>query len=146
MSFNLWNYFLVKGRTSPVKKEESKTALVKVIKAVNPDIIMISEIGGKSALDDFMKHLKKNGLKYIFGTVMYGADRTRYIGCVSKYSPEHVYKKYDFSYKIKSKKSGELEKVFVQRGFLHVIFDIKGYKFNIIHGRSEEHTSELQSH
>jgi endonuclease/exonuclease/phosphatase family metal-dependent hydrolase len=132
MSFNLWNYFVIDGKYSPIKREKSKAALVEVIKTTDPDIIMISEIGGEPALNDFLAHLKKAGLNYSFGTVMYGADRTRHIGCIAKFAPIFVRKNYDLTYNIKPKSGKELEKVYVQRGFLHVLFDIDGYKLNII--------------
>ena len=132
MSFNLWNYFVIDGRYSPIKNEASKVALVEVIKTTDPDIIMISEIGGEPALNDFLAHLKKAGLKYPFGTVMYGADRTRHIGCIAKFAPMFVRKNYDLTYNIKPKSGKALEKVYVQRGFLHVVFDIDGYKLNIV--------------
>ena len=133
MSFNLWNYFVIEGKSyAPVKNEKSKAALVEVIKKTDPDIIMVSEIGGEPALNDFLARLKKAGLNYSFGSVMYGADRTRHIGCIAKFAPLYVRKKYDLTYNIKPKKGGSSEKISVQRGFLHVVFDIDGYKLNII--------------
>ena len=72
MSFNLWNYFVIGSRShTPIKGEKSKAALVEVIKRADPDIIMISEIGGEPALNDFLAHLNKAKLNYTFGTVMY---------------------------------------------------------------------------
>ena len=132
MSYNLWNYFVIEGPRSKVKSESSKEALVQVIKAADPDIMLVSEIGGEPALNDLLAHLKKVGLNYKFSTVMYGADRTRHIGCIAKFKPKYVRKNYDKTYNIKSKKSGEMDKVYVQRGFLHILFDIDGYKLNIV--------------
>lgn len=134
MSFNLWNYFVVEGKSSSVKSETSRDALIQVIKKADPDIIMVSEIGGQPALDDLIGRLKKAGLNYPSGTVMYGQDRTRYIGCIAKFAPLLVRKNYDLTYKIKPKDDSvkDFESVPVQRGFLHVVFDIDGYKLNII--------------
>jgi len=132
MSYNLWNYFVIEGPRSKIKRESSKEALVQVIKAIDPDIMLVSEIGGEPALNDLLAHLKKVGFKYTFSTVMYGADRTRHIGCIAKFKPKYVRKNYDKTYKIKSKKTGKMDKVYVQRGFLHILFDIDGYKLNIV--------------
>jgi len=131
MSFNLWNYFIKGSRYAPVKKEESKTALIKVIKKADPDIIMISEIGGSASLEDLKSRLKD----YPFSTVMHGADKSRYIGCVAKFTPESVKIVNDLTYKIKPKfkdKKSVLENVYVQRGFLHIIFIKGSYKLHII--------------
>jgi len=134
MSFNLWNYFVIKGKYSPVKNEKSKAALIEVIKTADPDIIMVSEIGGEPALNDFLAYLKKAGLNYSFGAVMYGADKTRHIGCIAKFTPLFIRKNYDLTYKIKPKASNRknLEEIYVQRGFLHIIFNMNGYKLNIV--------------
>lgn len=130
MSFNLQNYFLHGGRSTPKKSPQSKDALFKVIRGADPDIIMISEIGGPEALEDFQKNLKS----YTFSVIMHGADSSRYIGCIAKFTPEKVNKVDELTYKLKPKKipNGTLEQVLVQRGFLHVIFKKGDYRLHII--------------
>lgn len=130
MSFNLQNYFLKQGKSTPKKTASSKAALAKVIKAADPDIVMISEIGGPEALKDFQDLLKD----YPYGVVMQGADYHRFIGCIAKFAPEKVNKITDRFYKIKPKKgpAGSLDHVPVQRGFLHTIFKKGDYKLHIL--------------
>ena len=141
MSYNLWNYFVIEGPRSRIKSKSSKDALVQVIKASDPDIMLVSEIGGEPALNDLLAHLKRVGLNYKFSTVMYGADRTRHIGCIAKFKPKYVRKNYDRTYNIKSKKTGKVDKVYVQRGFLHILFDIDGYKLNIVNAHFKSRLS-----
>ena len=145
MSFNLRNYFIATGkRYAPIKSEKSKVAIAEVIKKAKPDILMISEIGGEYALKDFISYLKKRGLNYPFRTVMYGADKTRYIGCIAKFAPVFVRKKYDLTYDIKPKSEKKQEKVYVRRGFLHILFDIDGYKLHIINAHLKSRLPHLR--
>jgi len=134
MSYNLWNYFVRNGRHRKKKSETSKQALVKTILSASPDILMFSELGGKAALKDLMKHLKNAGGNYKFAQIMTGADRSRCLGVISKFPPVKIDKITDRFYKLrpKSNKKAPLESVPVQRGFLHVVFKKEGYVLHII--------------
>ncbi len=137
MSYNCYNYFVEKD-ADRLKSESSKLALCNIIKKANPDILLISEIGTKESLDDFMKYLKSVGCKYSFGKVMKGYDRRRHLGIISKIEPEAIIEKNNTYYnikpkiKFKGKAATWLETKAVSRGFLHCIFNINGYKFHTI--------------
>jgi len=133
MSYNCYNYF-VEADADKLKSEESKKALVNVIKKANPDVLLIYEIGTKESLDDLMKHLKKVGCKYIFGKVMKGYDRRRHLGVISKIKPQSIIVKDNIYYNISPKdpKSKWLETRAISRGFLHSIFVIDNYKIHTI--------------
>ena len=90
MSYNLWNYFIKGGRRRKKKSESSKQALVKTILSASPDILMFSELGGEAALKDLMMHLQKAGGNYTYAQIMNGADRSRFLGVISKFSPVKI--------------------------------------------------------
>lgn len=130
MSFNLQNYFLQHGRSTPRKTDQSKKALFKTIKDTDPDIIMMSEIGGPEAIKDLQSNLKS----YPYSVIMHGADSTRFIGCMAKFKPEKITKVDNLTYNIKPKKRqyNSMEQVPVQRGFLHVLFKKGDYQLHIV--------------
>lgn len=134
LSMNLWNYFIEGERCSPKKKESSRNAVAQCIASADPDIIMVSEIGGKKSLQDLLQRLKKLGIEYKYSDYMTGADTSRSLGIMAKLKPEKVNKVTHLRYKIRPKKDSKLpmESVPVQRGFHHVIFKKDDYKFHII--------------
>ena len=134
MSYNLWNYFVRNGKHIKKKNEFSKEALVKTILSVSPDVLMFSELGGEKALADLMEHLKKAGGEYKFGRVMYGADKTRCLGVISKFPPLKIDEITDRFYQLRPKfnKKAPLESVPIQRGFLYVVFQRNGYNLHVI--------------
>jgi endonuclease/exonuclease/phosphatase family metal-dependent hydrolase len=65
---------------------------------------------------------------------MSGADSGRFIGCVAKFAPDSFKKIDSLTYRIKPKddENAYLEKVRVQRGFLHTVFVRGGYRLHIV--------------
>ena len=134
MSFNVWNYFVQGERSSPVKDEKSRDAVAATIASANPDIVLLSEIGGKKSINDLSERLKKLGVNYKYIDVMHGADSWRYLGVMAKFKPLAVEKKRDLLYKIHPKKlaAGAMDSVPVQRGFFYLTFQKKDYKLHIV--------------
>jgi len=134
LSLNLWNYFIKGERASPKKSEASRDAIAKILTSADPDIIMVSEIGGRISLDDLLKRLNKSGNKYKYSDFMTGSDTSRSLGIIAKFEPEKVKKVTDLRYKLRPKKNkgSEMESVPVQRGFYHLNFKKGDYKFQIL--------------
>ncbi|OGV44368.1 MAG: hypothetical protein A2X48_08730 [Lentisphaerae bacterium GWF2_49_21] len=135
MAYNVHNYFVVPETEKP-KGDDSKKALMGMIKNSNPDILFVVELGGEKSLADLMENLKKAGCKdYVFSDEMTGEDESRHIGLISKFRPVKVEKKENLYYKIKPKdrQDGYPEKVFVQRGFLHAVFEFENnYRLHVV--------------
>ncbi len=135
MTYNLCNYFVVPETGKP-KSDDSKKALIGMIKAANPDILFVVELGGEKSLEDLMENLKSAGCKdYIFSDEMTGEDESRHIGFISKIKPVKVDKKENLFYRItpKDKENGYAEKVFVQRGFMHLVFELEdNYRLHVV--------------
>ena len=135
MTYNLCNYF-VATETGKPKSDDSKKALIGMIKTANPDILFIVELGGEKSLEDLMENLKSAGCgDYIFSDEMTGEDESRHIGIISKYKPVKVDKKENLFYRIKpkGKETGYAEKVFVQRGFMHLVFEFEdNYRLHVV--------------
>jgi endonuclease/exonuclease/phosphatase family metal-dependent hydrolase len=135
MTYNLCNYF-VAPETGKPKSDDSKKALVGMIKSANPDILFIVELGGAKSLEDLMENLKSAGCNdYVFSDEMTGEDESRHIGFISKFKPLKIDKKEDLFYRIKRKdrEDGYAEKVFVQRGFMHLLFEFEdNYRLHVI--------------
>jgi endonuclease/exonuclease/phosphatase family metal-dependent hydrolase len=134
MSFNVWNYFVKGEKSYPIKDEYSRNAVAATIANADPDIIMLSEIGGEKSVKDLSGRLSKLGLNYKYLNVMHGCDSWRHLGILAKLSPVTVDKQTELTYKIHPKKmpSGTLDTVPVQRGFFHLIFKKGKYKLHII--------------
>ena len=134
VSFNVWNYFVKGERSSPVKDEKSRDAVASTIEVADPDIVILSEIGGQKSIKDLAERLKRDGIDYKYVDVMHGSDSWRYLGVLSKLKPVEVEKKTDLTYKIHPKKlpPGAMDNVPVQRGFLHIIFQKDDYKLHIV--------------
>ncbi len=135
MTYNLCNYF-VADETGKPKIDDSKKALMGMIKTADPDILFVVELGGAKSLEDLMENLKSADCKdYIFSDEMTGEDESRHIGFISKIKPVKVIKKESLFYRIKpkDKENGYAEKVFVQRGFMHLVFEFEdNYRLHVV--------------
>jgi endonuclease/exonuclease/phosphatase family metal-dependent hydrolase len=96
MSWNVRNYLvcdrMVDGvwRRGYPKPEVEKAAVDSVIKAANPDVLAIMEIGGADYFAEFQARLKNAGLDYPYAALMRGADTSRYLGVLSRVPFESV--------------------------------------------------------
>lgn len=135
MSYNLCNYF-VAAETDKPKGGDSKKALIGMIKSAEPDILFVVELGGEKSLEDLMGNLKSAGCNdYLFSDEMTGEDESRHIGLISKFKPVKLEKKENLFYRIKPKndEGRYAEKVLVQRGFLHAVFEFEnGYRLHVV--------------
>ncbi len=135
MTYNLCNYF-VADETAKPKSDDSKKALMGMIKTANPDILFVVELGGEKSLADLIENLKSAGCRdYLFSDEMTGEDESRHIGFISKIKPVKVDKKEGLFYRIKpkDKENGYAEKVFVQRGFIHLVFEFEdNYRLHVV--------------
>jgi len=89
-TYNLYNYLdtgrWVDGhyRLEYPKPEMEKDAVRAVIRAVDPDILALQEIGGDLHLEELRRDLAREGLHYRFGEVLTGPDEVRRLGVLSK--------------------------------------------------------------
>ncbi|MBN1864367.1 MAG: endonuclease/exonuclease/phosphatase family protein [Victivallales bacterium] len=134
MAFNIENYFLADGKGAPKKPDRSRSALNEVIAASSPDVMIFSEVGGEDAIAYIVSRLAETGIDYPYFGVMHGDDTSRHLGYVSRIEPVSVKKIDSLSYRLKPKFEWAryLESVRVQRGFLHVVFEVGGYVFHVI--------------
>ncbi len=90
LMYNVRNYF-VDGElnrspyTVHAKKHSSCEAVVDVIASARPDIIGLTEIGGRKALADLQARLAKRGLHYPHSRVVERAREPRALALLSRY-------------------------------------------------------------
>ncbi len=135
VSYNLWNYFIDNDAGRTPKPESSRDAVADTIAKANPDIVIVSEIGGEEAMADLLGRLRKRGVEYPFSIVMSAADSTRRLGAFAKFKPVEVRQLNTLTYNLKAKKASKYskpDKVPVLRGFLHLVFVKQKYKLHVI--------------
>lgn len=118
-SYNVQNYLGgerkgTNGRTAKAKPEKSVTALIQIIKEINPDILGVCEMGGPEQLEDFKTRLKNAGLEYVDAEYVEAADPERRLALLSRFPIVSRQSRTDISYEL----NGTPEKV--KRGFLDV--------------------------
>ncbi len=97
-TFNFKNYLgtdrSVNGiwRKNYPKPENEKQELCEIVKRINPDILLIQEIGDEKYLKEFLKRIAKIGLAYRYATLSKGSDPDRHLAIVSKIKIEKVHK------------------------------------------------------
>ena len=90
-SYNLENYLKmerrVDGKTVPdaPKPEEEISAVIDVLKQIQPDILGLVEMGDAAMLEDFQRRLKAAGMDYPHREWVKGADPERHLALLSKY-------------------------------------------------------------
>jgi len=134
LSYNLWNYFVEGDYSKRVKPVDSRDAVAAAIAKSGADIVLVSEIGGANSMDDLKRRLSEHGAEYPFSTFMHGSDLTRALGVFAKFAPVEV-QKLDPAYLLRPKKapkSSKPNRVPVQRGFLHLVFERDGYRLHIV--------------
>lgn len=97
-TWNLHNYNVArrnvngKWRVHP-KPESERDAICDVLAKINPDILLVQEIGDSGFMNDFRARLEKRGLRFAFCAVGEHKVSSR-LGILSKIKPEKVF---DFS-------------------------------------------------
>ncbi len=67
------------------KPEKEKVAVIATIKAIQPDILGLSEVGGPEDLKEIQARLKASGLDLPYFESVKGADETRMLGLLSRF-------------------------------------------------------------
>jgi len=101
------------------KPEKEKKAVIATIKAIQPDILGLSEVGGPDDLRDIQARLKASGLDLPHFESVKGADETRMLGLLSRFPIVARNPQSNLTYRI-----GETVFPF-QRGILDVTIQIQ---------------------
>ena len=105
-TYNLANYNLtdrqIEGAflTQYPKPEHEKTALRKVIKRMDADVLALQEIGGDGFMRELQRDLRSEGQNYPYATVLTAVDEARKVGVLSRhpFSAVRRYDNLDFNY------------------------------------------------
>jgi endonuclease/exonuclease/phosphatase family metal-dependent hydrolase len=132
-SYNVENYTDQKpaGPDSPygtrAKSEKEIAALIGIIKAVNPDILGVCEMGSPERFEDFKKRLKAAGLGYVASEYLQAADPDRHLALVSRFPIVARASRGDVPFVL----NGQPEKM--RRGILDVTIQVNaGYRLRML--------------
>ncbi len=123
-SYNLWNWTntdrQIKGKRvkDADKPPEQKKAVVSILKKMNPDILLVQEMGNEKYMQDFADELKKAGLDYPYTEQVTGASPRISIGLLSRYPIIERTPRTNDTFQISGKTEG------VQRGFIDVVVEV----------------------
>lgn len=131
-TYNLDNYLIsdrwIEGQYTNryPKPEKEKEAIRKVIGIVNPDILVLQEIGGENFLKELQSDLRSEGIDFPYSTVMTGVDPMRHIAVLSKepFNKITIYDKLTYSF-------SKEEKMPVRRGLLELCFICEGIEWSL---------------
>ena len=85
-AYNVENYLDQPTETRPhVKSPEAKAKIRESIKAINPDVIALEEMGTTNALLELRASLKANGQDFPFWEWIEGADTNIHVSVLSKF-------------------------------------------------------------
>lgn len=122
-TYNLRNYLITDRvtdhgwRPDYPKPEAEKAALRKAILQVNPDVILLQELGPEPFVKELQGDLALEGLGYTFAFVGVGNDPVRHLGILSKREPVEVHLHRDMDFKYFD------ARLPVKRGLLEVVFE-----------------------
>ena len=125
-TYNLKNYLVmdrvVAGRWRPEypKPEAEKKIIRQVITEVEPDVLVLQEIGGADFLEELRRDLSQEGLHYEHAVLMRGMDEARHVALLSQLVPREVRKHRDLDFKYFE------DRLKVKRGLLEVVFELPG--------------------
>lgn len=123
-SWNVRNYLVTdrwvedRYRTEYPKPEQEKQAMWSILKEVNPDILLIQEMGNEPFLLELQRDLKREGVDYPYIMLATGtADKVRHLALMSKLPlvVQKVHTDLDFRYYGQSSQ--------VLRGLQEVVID-----------------------
>ena len=130
-TYNVQNYLevdrWVNGRYRPgfPKPEDEKNALRKVILEVQPDVLILQEMGSHPYLTELKADLKEEGLDLPFHYVAKGSDEERHVALLSRIEPESVTTHSDLSFQYFE------ETIPVKRGMLEATFLTSGGEWKV---------------
>lgn len=132
-TYNLENYVSASPKgpgeksATRAKSEEAISAVIRVIKEVNPDILGVCEMGSPERFEDFKKRLAAAGLGYTASEYLQAADEDRHLALVSRFPIIARNSRADVPFEL----NGKPEKV--RRGFLDVTVQVNpGYKLRLV--------------
>lgn len=123
-TYNLANYNLtdrqIEGAflTKYPKPEREKSALRKIIKRIDADVLALQEIGGEPFLRELQRDLKSEGMDYPYAEVITAVDDTRKVAVLSRRPLAAVTKHDDLDFKYFEGRE------LVKRGMLEVRFNL----------------------
>lgn len=123
-SYNLWNWTntdrQIDGKRVKAadKPDKAKKAVIAILKKMNPDILLIQEMGNEKYFKGFQEDLKKAGLDYPHTEQVAGVSPRITIALLSRYPIIERNPRTEDTFEISGKKEG------VQRGFIDVLIEI----------------------
>lgn len=84
-TYNLQNYLDAPAGTRPAKSDASKAKVRESIRAANPDVLAMQEVGGVKALHELRDSLKTEGLAFTDSEIIYGWDTNIYVAVLSRF-------------------------------------------------------------
>ena len=84
-TFNLENYLDATAKKGSVKSAESKAKIREHIRAINPDVIALQEMGGMDTLKELRDSLASEHIEYPHMELVAGADDELHVAVLSKF-------------------------------------------------------------
>lgn len=131
--YNVENYapLVIPGETKsgkPAKSAEAASAVVQVVKEINPDLLGLCEMGSAPHFEEFRKRLSDAGLGYCDFEIVNGADPARHLALVSRFPIVARQSRADIP-----NEAGNGIRQKVRRGFLDVTVQVNaGYRLRIV--------------
>ncbi len=102
------------------KPESEKAALRRVLRAIDADVLLLQEMGSSSHLEELRRDLVVEGLVYLPGVVLAGADADRQVALLSKRPWAAITAHTDLTFRYFGKNEP------VKRGLLEVRLQVAG--------------------
>ena len=84
-TYNLDNYLDAPAGSRPAKTTEAKSKIRESIRALNPDVLALQEIGGTNALLELRDSLKGDGVHFPFWEHVTGFDTNIHLAVLSRF-------------------------------------------------------------
>lgn len=131
-SYNLRNYLVSnrmvgnQWRFAYPKPEDEKQMVRQIIREVDPDVLILQEMGAVPFLKELQGDLSLEGLDYEYAIHLEAADPDRYLAVLSKIQPKEVVKHTDLEFKYFEGRES------VKRGMLEINLEwSEGHEFSL---------------
>jgi endonuclease/exonuclease/phosphatase family metal-dependent hydrolase len=126
-TYNLENYLEEPVGTRPGKSEAAKAKIREGLRALNPDVVALQEVGGQAALQELRQSLKAEGLDFPYSELARGFDTNIFVGVLSKYPLVATRSHTNLNYLLGG------SRLQVSRGFAEVDVEVPGgYRFTLL--------------
>jgi endonuclease/exonuclease/phosphatase family metal-dependent hydrolase len=126
-TYNLESYLDVPTKTRPVKSQESKAKVRESIRAIEPDVLALQELGSASALLELRDSLKSEGVDLPNWQLISGSDTNIHLGLLSRFPFAASRPHTNESYLLNGRR------FHVSRGFAEVDIQVRpDYSFTLI--------------